>query len=41
MLVKLKHDVDDISSTLLQILPPHEEAGIVEKPHISPELESV
>ena len=40
MFVKLKHEVDDTSNTLLQILSPHEEAGIVDKPHVSPVLES-
>lgn len=37
---KLEHKVDDTSNTLPQILSPHEEAGIVEEPHVSPELES-
>ena len=38
--VKLKHEVDDTSNTLLQIFSPHEEAGTVDKPHVSPVLES-
>ena len=38
--VKLKHEVDDTSNTLLQIFSPHEEAGIIDKPHVSPVLES-
>ena len=37
---KLKHEVDDTSNTLLQIFSLHEEAGIVDKPHVSPVLES-
>ena len=40
MFVKLKHEVADSSNTLLQILSPHEVAGIVTEPHVSPELES-
>jgi hypothetical protein len=40
MFVKLKHEVDDTSNTLLQIFSPHEEAGIVDEPHVSPVLEA-
>ena len=40
MFAMLKHEVDDTSNPLLQILSPHEEAGIVNKPHVSPVLES-
>ena len=40
MFVKLKHEIDDTSNTSLQILSPHEEASIVDKPHVSPVLES-
>ena len=40
MFVKLKHEVDDTSNTFPQTVSPQKEAGIVEKPHVSPELES-
>lgn len=40
MFLKLKHEVDDTSNTLLQTLSPHEVAGTIAEPHVSPELES-